>query len=368
MGEELEKPVRVLHVLQRMEAGGTQALLMNLYRNLDRERVQFDFLVEYEERQFYDDEIEALGGRIYRASFRDDLNVAKFTAYLKDFFSEHHEYRIVHVHAYTVGYFVLRAARRAAVAVRVAHSHNNRMSGHAVIVKKLMRALFPIHANRLMACSEEAGRFLFGERDFTVVRNSIDAATFAFNAEVRREMRDSFGLSDAFVIGSVGRLHHQKNQGFLLEVFAKIRQQRKARLLLVGEGPERERLLKRAEVLGIERDVVWLSNRRDMPRLYQAMDVFVLTSFYEGLGIVTIEAQAAGLPTFVSEGVASEAEVSSLFHRLHLSDGPSVWAEAVLSEALQERTDCSGSVRSHGFDIADNAKLLENWYLKEAGI
>ena len=238
-------PVRVLHVLQRMEAGGTQALLMNLYRNIDRSRLQFDFLVEYRERQFYDDEIESLGGRIYRASFREDLNPFRFYSYLRRFFEEHREYRIVHVHAYTIGYLPLRAARRAGVVVRVAHSHSNRMSGHAVAVKKVMRALFPLNANRFMACSEEAGRFLFGDRGFTVVPNAIDAASFAYDPAARAEARAELGFSDdEFVVGSVGRLHHQKNQGFLLEVFAEILKARPgARLLLVGDGPERDALI-----------------------------------------------------------------------------------------------------------------------------
>lgn len=360
-------PVRVLHVLQRMEAGGTQALLMNLYRNIDRSRLQFDFLVEYRERQFYDDEIESLGGRIYRASFREDLNPFRFYSYLRRFFEEHREYRIVHVHAYTIGYLPLRAARRAGVVVRVAHSHNNRMSGHAVAVKKVMRALFPLNANRFMACSEEAGRFLFGDRGFTVVPNAIDAASFAYDPAARAEARAELGFSDdEFVVGSVGRLHHQKNQGFLLEVFAEILKARPgARLLLVGDGPERDALIGRARELGIEGDLVLLSNRHDMPRLYQAMDVFVLTSLYEGLGIVTVEAQASGLPTFVSEGVAAEAEVSPLFRRLDLADGPAAWAQAVLSEPAAARVSRVDDVRAHGFDVKENAERLQDWYLRE---
>lgn len=363
-----ENPVRVLHVLQRMEAGGTQALLMNLYRNIDRNRLQFDFLVEYRERQFYDKEIELLGGRIYRTSFRNDLNPFRFYSYLRRFFEEHREYRIVHVHAYTIGYLPLRAARRAGIAVRIAHSHNNRMSGRAVAVKKIMRTLFPLNANRFMACSEEAGRFLFGDRDFTVVPNAIDVDSFAYCPEDRVEMRRELGFSDNdFVVGSVGRLHFQKNQGFLLEVFAEILKWRpKAWLLLVGDGPERNTLLNKAQRLGIEDKLVLLSNRHDMPRLYQAMDVFVLTSLYEGLGIVTIEAQASGLPTFASEGVAAEAEVSSLFHRLNLADGPEAWARVVLAEPVTTRISHINDVRTHGFDIKENAVKLQNWYLREA--
>ena len=209
-------PVRVLHVLQRMEAGGTQALLMNLYRNMDRNRLQFDFLVEYEAEQFYDAEIESLGGRIFRSSIREDKNIFKFVRYLKNFFDAHPEYRIVHVHTYSIGYFVLRAARRAGVAVRVAHSHSNRMSGRAVAVKKAMKALYPIHANKFMACSREAGEFLFGDREFEVVRNAIDVEAFAYDPEARAAMRAELGFGDGdLVVGSVGKIAPPKEPRLL---------------------------------------------------------------------------------------------------------------------------------------------------------
>ena len=151
-----------------------------------------------------------------------------------------------------------------------------------------------------------------------------------------------------------------------MEVFAEILKARPgARLLLVGDGPERDALIGRARELGIEGDLVLLSNRHDMPRLYQAMDVFVLTSLYEGLGIVTVEAQASGLPTFVSEGVAAEAEVSPLFRRLDLADGPAAWAQAVLSEPAAARVSRVDDVRAHGFDVKENAERLQDWYLRE---
>lgn len=361
-------PVRVLHVLQRMEAGGTQAFLMNLYRNIDRSKVQFDFLVEYSEKQFYDDEIESLGGKVYRCTFREDKNLPRFISFLRHFFAKHAEYAVVHCHAYTIGYFVLKAAERAGVTVRIAHSHNNSMSGVTKPLKIAMRSLFPVHANRLMACSNEAGRFLFGDREFMVVKNAIDVERYLFNGAVRDEVRGELGLGGSLVVGNVGRLHHQKNQGFLLTVFKEVLDKRPdARLLLVGNGPLREEILAKAATLEISERMILLSDRRDMDRLYQAMDVFVLPSLYEGLGIVAIEAQSSGLPTICSDGVAEDANISPLFERLSLESSYSDWAEAIV-EAAGTR-DCavgSAGAKKHGFDIRDNAAKMQEWYLREA--
>lgn len=361
-------PIRVLHFVQRMEAGGTQALLINLHRSIDRSKIQFDYLVEYEAPQFYDDEIQRLGGRVYRTSFREDHNLPKFLGDLKRFFVDHKEYDIVHCHCYTVGYFVLKAAEYGGVTVRIAHSHNNNMSGATVPLKIIMRSLFPVHATHLMACSREAGKFLFGKRGFTVVKNAIDVGRFVYSEKVRGEVRRELGLGDSFVIGNVGRLHHQKNQSFLLEVFAKAAEMRPgARLLMVGDGPLKSELLAKAERLDVANCLTLLSNRTDVNRLYQAMDVFVLPSIYEGLGIVALEAQSSGLVTVCSDGVAEDANVSPLFERCTLSAPPERWAEAIVSaEGRREPNAGPEGVRARGFDITANAKNLQEWYLKEA--
>ena len=368
MTQENGEPIRVLHVLQRMEAGGTQAFLMNLYRNIDRSKVQFDFLVEYSEKQFYDDEIESLGGRIYRSTFREDKNLPRFIGFLRHFFRDHPEYAVVHCHAYTIGYFVLKEAEHAGVVVRIAHSHNNSMSGITKPLKVVMRSLFPMHANRFMACSDEAGHFLFGNRDFMVVKNAIDVDRFAFDEAFRTEVREELGLDGSLVVGNVGRLHHQKNQAFLLDAFKEVVTIRPdAKLLLVGNGPLREEIVAKATTLGVSGRMSLLSNRRDMEQLYQAMDVFVLPSLYEGLGIVAIEAQSSGLPTICSDGVAEDANVSPLFERMSLDDSPRAWAEAIV-KAAGSRNCASGAAgaKAHCFDVRDNAAKMQEWYLMQA--
>ena len=360
-------PVRVLHILQRMEAGGTQALLMNSYRRMDRTKLQFDFLVEYPDRQFYDDEIESLGGCVYRTNVRKNANIPAFIRKLRQLIKEN-DYRVVHVHTYSIGYFCLREARRCGVPVRIAHSHNNQMTkGPLYVPKLIMQKLYCIHANRFMACSDDAGRYLFGKRDFIVVKNAIDVDSFCFNETVRMNVRKELGAGGSLVVGSVGRLHQQKNQMFLLEVFCELKKlSPNSKLLLIGDGPDKAKLENRATELGIADDFILLSNRRDLARLYQAMDVFVLPSLFEGLGIVAIEAQSSGLPTVCSDGVSEDANVSPLFRRCSLSASPKTWARTIVAVAGSRNSEIGAvGAKAHGFDVNENATILQQWYLKE---
>lgn len=363
----MTKPIRVLHILQRMEAGGTQALLMNLYRNIDRSKVQFDFLVEYKEKQFYDDEIESLGGRIFRTSVREDFNVPGFISFLKKLFIEHPEYKIVHVHAFTIGYFCLRTAKKAGVPVRIAHSHNNEtVYDGKYILKRIMQRLYTVHANELFACSREAGKYLFNDKEFNVLKNAIDSASFIADESVRKSVRKELSLGDELVVGSVGRLHPQKNQKFLLEVFRQVCEQRPdAILLLVGTGPLENELKEETRRLGLQANVRFLGNRRDMPRLYQGLDVFAMTSLFEGLGIVAIESQAAGIPTVCSDGFPPDVEVSPLAVRMKLSDSAKEWAKAILkaAENPDRHKDMQSYIINAGFDVKESAEKLQSFYI-----
>ena len=213
MGE----PIRVLHILQRMEAGGTQALLMNIYRKIDRTKVQFDFLVVYKEKQFYDDEIEKMGGHVYKLSFREDLNLPKFQKDLAVFFVQHHEYKIVHCHAYTIGYFCLKAAKKAGIPVRIAHSHNNETVHDIKYLPKLfMQRMFTKNATDLFACSEEAGKYLFKDKPFQVLKNAIDSQNFIADVDthynqIADDHNDHVGRLSVFcACQHHNHLHHRR--------------------------------------------------------------------------------------------------------------------------------------------------------------
>lgn len=363
------KPIRVLHILQRMEAGGTQALLMNIYRKIDHRIVQFDFLVEYPDRQFYDDEIERMGGKIYYSTVRIDFNISKFTKYLKQILTENPEYRIIHVHTYSIGYFCLKAAKQAGVPVRIAHSHNNEtVHDTKYIAKLVLQKIYVIYATDLFACSQEAGKYLFKDKPFQVLKNAIDSEKFIADERIRKDIRQELGLTDKFVVGHVGRLHPQKNHDFLVDVFSEIKKKRQnAELILVGMGSLEEKVRHKVADKGISESVHFLGNRKDMNRVYQAMDVFVFPSLFEGLGIVAIEAQAAGVPMICSEGLPPETKISPLYKKLALDDGAEKWADTAIEMAANEyrHTNTQKYIIEAGFDMDATAKKMEEFYLQK---
>ena len=365
MGE----PIRVLHILQRMEAGGTQALLMNIYRKIDRTKVQFDFLVVYKEKQFYDDEIEKMGGHVYKLSFREDLNLPKFQKDLAGFFAQHHEYKIVHCHAYTIGYFCLKAAKKAGIPVRIAHSHSNAAVHDVKLpLKLIMQKLFTIYSTDLFACSEEAGKFAFKGKKFGIVQNAIDSQKFIADANIREKIRKALRVESKFVVGHVGRMQPEKNHDFLIDVFAEIKKKKSdAELILVGTGPLEEKVKSKVAEKGLSDCVHFLGNRKDMNRIYQAMDVFVFPSLFEGLGIVAIEAQAAGVPIVCSEGLPPETDITPIYRKLLLSDGEEKWANAALEMAQNPsaHTNMQKYVIDAGFDMDATAKYMESYYLRK---
>lgn len=361
-----KNPIRVLHVVQRMEAAGVQSFIMNIYRKIDRSQIQFDFLTHYTERQFYDDEIEALGGRIYRLSVREDKNLPKYLYDLRQFFSKHNEYKIVHGHMDSLGVFYLGAAKRAGIKMRIAHAHNVIIAEDSKKrVRQLMDRFYSTNATMLLACSEDAGRYMFGNGSFEVVHNPIDVREFAYDELVRQKLRSELNLGNSLVIGHVGRFAPQKNHRFVVDVFKEIiRLRPDAFLLLVGDGELRTEIENYCNQIGINEKVQMLGLRKDVPRIYQAMDVFLFPSVYEGLGIVAVEAQAAGLPTICSDRVPKLAGATNLFCQLSLDSSPSVWAEKCIQVAKEsKRRDYSEELIKMGYDVSDVTEYLTELYI-----
>lgn len=361
--------IRILHVLQRMEAAGVQTLLMNLYRNIDRSKVQFDFLVHYTKPQFFDDEIESLGGKIYRMSVREDLNFIKYTHALKNFFDEHPEYKIVHGHMHSLGAFYLKAAKQHHVPVRIAHSHTNATQNDMKkLVKTWMNKRYAKYATDLMACSEAAGKYMFGDASFKVVNNAIDAERFAFDQKSRQQKRCELKIDDKFVIGSIGRFEIQKNQKFSVQVFEQyLKQNTDAVLLLVGSGSMEKEVKEFVASKQLTDKVMFLGNRSDVAELYQAMDVFLMPSLFEGLGIVGVEAQAAGTPVVCTDTLPHEIDISPLINRVSLSEPLTVWAEAVdhASKNGLRHSDMREYLKRANYDIHSLAVWLQDFYLEK---
>lgn len=363
----MNKPIRVLHILQRMETGGTQTLLMTLYRNMDRSKIQFDFFVMYPDKYFYDDEIVKLGGRIYYSTVRLDKNIFKYTKELKKIILENN-YKIVHVHTYSIGYFALKTAKKCNVPVRIAHSHNNQtVRDKKYIIKKMLQKIYTMYATDLFACSEEAGRYLFRSKKFNVLNNSIDSQKFIYKENLRNKVRKKLKIKDdEFLVGHIGRLHAQKNHNFLLDIFVEIKNKIKnSKLLLIGDGPLEDEIINKIKKLGIEQNVIMLKNRSDVNELYMAMDVFILPSLFEGLGIVAIEAQAAGTPIIISDGVPDTANITPICKKLNLTDSASKWAEEAIKIAKSKlaHTNMQKYIIKSGFDMQSTVNWLEEFYL-----
>lgn len=356
--------VRVLHIVTNMDRGGLETMLMNYYRHMDREKIQFDFLEHRRDRAAYDDEIESLGGRIFRLPRLNPLSSDYFHA-LNAFFAAHPEYRIVHSHLDCMSAYPLCAAKNAKVPVRIAHAHSTSQDRNWKLVFKLIsKKLISLYTTDLFACSADAGEWMFGTKDVHILPNAIDIERYAFNLLIRNQTRKALGLDDAFVIGHVGRFSAVKNHSFLTDVFAQIkRQEPNSKLLLVGAGSEMQAVQQKVKALGLGADVIFTGVRNDVANLMQAMDVFVFPSLYEGLGIVLIEAQAAGLPCVVSDVIPREAYLTDLVTAEKLSSSVETWAEKILEKREVLRTDRRSEIAAHGFDITTEAIKLQEFYI-----
>lgn len=357
-------PFRVLHIVTYMGRGGLETFLMNVYRNIDREKIQFDFLVHREFRADYDDEIEALGGKIYRLPRLNPFSPGYHRA-LHAFFREHPEYRVVHCHQDCLSGIPLAAAKKAKVPVRIAHSHNASQDKNLkYILKRYYMKKIPGTATQFFACSQAAGEWMFPGQSVTVVNNGIETKRFAFNPEARAEVREELGFRDELVLGHVGRFSPQKNHEFLIDIFKEVHDRcPEAVLLLVGEGPLEAQIRKKAKDLGLTDAVRFLGLRADVDRLYQAMDVFVMPSHYEGLSLCTVEAQTSGLPCFFSGNISQECKMADCAEFVSLAESADIWAERILTGMTRKRRDRRDEVTAAGYDIQATAAMLQNLYL-----
>lgn len=346
-----------------MERGGLETLLMNYYRHINRNEIQFDFLVHRYKRAAYDEEIESLGGKIYRLPRLNPFSRSYKTS-LYNFFIEHPEYRIVHVHQDCLSSIILKAAKECGIEVRIAHSHSSSQDKNLKYPLKLFfRHSIPKYATHLLACGELAGKWMFGDAGFTILNNAIDTKKYIFSLAKKQQIRFRFGIKeDEFVIGHVGRFSPVKNHKFILDVFVAIQEQCKAKLLLVGDGPLRTNIEREVKKLKLDDKVIFTGPRNDVSDLLQAMDVFILPSRYEGFGIVALEAQAAGLPCFISDRVPGDCRITDLIRQIPLSTGAAVWADHIMHSAGTARRNTMQEICDACFDITINAKMLEEYY------
>ena len=363
------EPIRVLQVMPAMDAGGMETFVMNIYRTIDRERVQFDFLYHYDKPCFFDDEIRELGGRIYKLTVRQDNNLPRYLHELHALFAAHPEWRILHGHYSGFGMFYNPMARKAGIPVRCGHSHNTAYEPNLVgTLDKMMSRLFSAGLTDRFACSEKAGQMLYGKAPFTVIPNGIDTARFAARDPQRRALlRAELGVTDQEILfGHVGRFTAQKNHPGLLKIFAAVHARLpKAKLVLLGGGEPAyiEKMQQLAGQLGIADRVIFAGVRSNMQSFYDAMDAFLLPSLFEGLPVVLVEAQTAGLPCFVSDAVDPGAAFTDRVRFLPVND-PEAWAAAIAATSLRRDPQAREKAVRAGYDIHTSAGILQEFYLR----
>ncbi len=360
--------IRILQTVSNMDRGGIETMLMNFYRHMDRDLVQFDFLQNKPNPGDYDEEIRALGGRLFVSpGYRSYKN---YMAYMTKLFSEHPEYQILHTHNGALMIYALHCAKKNGIPVRIAHAHSTSVPmGWKNEFKKLMRPMIKYEATDYWGCSNAAGKFYFSEKRWNasheLIHNAINLSDFTYNEEARASLRRQYGLGDRFVIGHVGRLSAVKNQKMALEVFAELyKRNQNTQLVIVGTGELENALKQRAKELGIAERVTFTGVQSNVNEWYSVFDVFMMNSFYEGLPVVAVEAQAADLPCVLSDAITPEVKVTDNVQFLNIRDGAAVWADKILKLPRAPRRSRAAELQAAGYDIALEAKKMQDLYLK----
>ena len=366
--EKQEKPIIVAQVMGKWVGGGVESVIMNYYRHLDHSKVQFDFICDEDSTRIPYDEIKKLGGRVFLIPKYQ--NLPKYLKALGKLLKEN-QYRIVHSNINTLSVFPLYAAKKAGVPVRISHSHStsNPKEWKRNLIKNILRPFSKRYATDFFACSEVAGRYLFGNKAFNqgevkIIHNAIDVDKFKFDEVARKKLRQEFGIKDStVVIGHVGRFVQQKNHTFLVDVFKEYHEKNPdSKLLLVGSGPLEDEIKKKVEKLGLKDSVLFLGQRDDINKLYSVMDVFYLPSLYEGLPVVGVEAQAAGLPTIFSNGISSEAIISKNAKIVAVQEVEAYIKK--IDEVTQNNKQRMSAAISENMSIKKEAIKLEKLYFR----
>ena len=368
---------RILHVVGRMDRAGAETFIMNCYRQINRTAVQFDFVVISGTQGAYDVEIEGMGGRIYRIAPPNLTNLARFLMQLRKIMVEHGPYSAVHSHIYLLSGLVMYVAQRANVPVRIAHSHSTQdgqaNSALRTLYRTWMRFLLRRHATHFLGCSSQACQQLFGSAPVgcppgRVLRNGIEVPKL-FKVESRKAVREELGVQGSkIVLGHVGRFEYPKNQSFLVEILGTFSNtEPSVTLVLVGDGSQRSDVEKQAICLGLSESVIFTGVRDDVNRILGAFDVFVFPSFYEGLGLAVIEAQAAGIPCVISDALPPEVDIGlGLVEQVPLNAGISAWMEAIRRGANRQQGVDAGTtaeaLRRSGYDISSVVQTLIQIY------
>lgn len=361
--------IRVLHYIGELNYGGSQTFVLEIYRKIDKNQFQFDFVTfpNQQTSEMYK-EIIHLGGRIFECPQYNGKNHFQFTKWWNDFFKCHPEYRIIHGHVRSVSSIYLWIARKSGC-FTIAHSHSvSNGNGISGIIKNIYQLPTRFIADYMLACSNEAGRWMFGNevvhrKNYKVLANAIDTSRFCFSKQTRAEIRHTLTIDDdVLVLGHVGRMTEAKNHKFLIDLISELKNKIKVKLLLVGDGELKDSIENYIIEKKVENECILVGSRKNTQDYYQAMDIFVFPSHWEGFGISLLEAQANGLPCIVSDTITkSTSVVPQIVHYRSVNDREE-WINAILNTPTSRCLNTKDIIIDKGYDISTNVMILQNIY------
>ncbi len=363
----MDEPIRILQMIGSLNIGGSQSMIVNLYKKIDREKVQFDFILDHPNELYYKDTVEKLGAKIYEMPTFHGTNAGEIKRVWNEFFKEHPEYKVLHSHVRSYASLYIPIAKKNGVRT-IVHSHStSNGKGISSIVKRFMQYPLRNQADFFMGCSKEAGEWLFGKKvvnsdRYFMLQNAIDVEAYRFNDTIRVKYRSELGLKDELTFIHVGRFHPAKNHEFLLNLFAEIRKRNdNTKLILVGDGDLRPEIERQISDLQLGSSVILTGSRSDVPNLLQAADCFLFPSNWEGLPVTVVEAQASGIPCLISDHITKDVNVSPLVRYLPIDNGVENWVNA-LDEVDYSRQNVLDLIKKARFDISSTAAWLQKFY------
>lgn len=366
-----DEPVRVAQIMGKWVGGGVESVVFNYFSFINRNKIQFDFICDSDSTEIPYEKIESMGGRVILIP--PYQSVFKYQKELKRVLKEGN-YKIVHSHINTLSVFPLRAAKKVGVPIRIAHSHStsNKKEWKKNLLKNILKPFSKLYANKYMCCSELSGIWLFGDKEYEkgnvyLLNNAIDLNKYKYNEQIREMKRKELGIKPStFVIGHIGRFVEQKNHRFLIDIFSEIHKKNNdSVLLLAGQGPLMKEIKEKTHDLKLDNCVKFLGQRKDANELYQAFDLFLLPSLYEGLPVVGVEAQASGNLCYFSDDMTKETKVLDSTRFMSLKKTAEEWAEAILKDAKNyKKHDTKDEVSKYGFNIEKEAEKLEKKYFE----
>lgn len=361
--------IRILHVLGIMNRGGAETMIMNIYRKIDRSKIQFDFVVHREEKGAFDSEIRKLGGRIFRAPQFKGGNLFQYAGWWMYFLNKHKEFCIIHSHIRSTAFIFIPIAKRNKI-ISIIHSHSSSEGkGVKADIKRCFEYPLRWQGDFFIGCSEQAGKWLFGNRvvhsdRYKTIPNAVDQDKYNLDYHIREKYRNEFGSSDEILFIHIGRMEGVKNHFFLIDIFKDLLKQiDKSKLLLVGDGSLKNNLIKYVKDLGISEKVVFLGIRDDIPNLLMLTDCFLFPSKWEGIPVSVIEAQAAGLPCFISDKINQEVKVTETVTFLPIDRGTKIWVDKIIKSDLS-RKDTSMDMKKSGYDVNKSANEIQQLYFE----